>query len=594
MEAVKESLQNDVKKKLDGTDVYDTETTETELDTDRTLRTEAGQAGMVSDKVKVQDEQKQEEKGKETSNIETDESGSKENKTEMTDAIKQETLTEDTAPCDRVNTADLATVVENKDIVSHGDVTKKKPDVNKEESSNKGDTKVDSVTKDPSLDEIPIGKGSYDIDFDKIDDSFNPFATKSEIPMSPTDLQVAVDNKSKEIVSSSVENVKLNTSTTDGGEKENGKTAAACVEDSTEEIPEAKAGVTDRTNVVKTELTENKGTPEVSEAENDLKDPKIIETQTGDKSDSTSKNKTPEVIPCNGGTDNMAESNSDNDKIQGVPPDNDEDAIPLSRGAYNIDFDNLDESFNPFATKTKVVDDIGINKSKPAGTVNTGIRETKKIVTTKDIKGKDVIENNQAKDDLEQKEKKQVTDSKLKSRQEEAKTLENSVKKQTETDLNESGSSQDDEFADAVEAINARDEKQKKPIFGSEKPVNSNNEIDNKEVKCEKPNENIEDMPLPRGTYNINFDDLDPDFNPFSSKSQVVMSPSESVGKHVEKLNPDAKNQDTQPGDKVLYTFFHSLVKYVLLTRGRIFIEQSVLIMLSSPNIQRKPKYSEM
>ena len=149
--------------------------------------------------------------------------------------------------------------------------------------------------------------------------------------------------------------------------------------------------------------------------------------------------------------------------------------MPVPKGAYNMDFDKFDDpNFNPFETKTKVVDkfddnDVAITPASPPT----------------DVKEEPVA-----------KEAEEVP-----------------VKEEPNDELNELNATFDAP-------------KRKPPVLGKNRKSNAAVKKTTPTKKTpvpSTPKEEDEAPPQPKGAYNMDFDKFDdPNFNPFETKTKVV------------------------------------------------------------------------
>ncbi len=201
----------------------------------------------------------------------------------------------------------------------------------------------------------PVAKGNYNIDFDSIDlENFNPFGTKSNVTQD-THLSLPLSSK----VAQSESPTKL-------VDKEPVQKVPVTGESVKEEVPEF---VTQEVTPVVPEVPESvKGVPQSLQQETvgDKKEPisqreesaKVTEpvceplSGEGPNIDLVSVEEAPPSTQAQAELSSQALPLSTNQENPSSPP-----LVP--KGSYTIDFDSIDlESFNPFGTQNKVVNDL--------------------------------------------------------------------------------------------------------------------------------------------------------------------------------------------------------------------------------------------
>merc|ERR1711892_1526359 len=187
--------------------------------------------------------------------------------------------------------------------------------------------KMKPEDKDVENDEqpLPVPKGSYNMEFDKFDDpNFNPFETKTKV-------------------------------------QNNFDTDAASATTTTSPVAANEEPVSKEEETPVKETTDEPGDEALNELNATFDAPK----------------RKPPVLGKNRKPASAKKTTQNKKPVMPSPPKDsvetgEEETLPPSKGAYAVDFDKFDDpNFNPFETKTKVVDKFEVEKIAPAEEVNT-------------------------------------------------------------------------------------------------------------------------------------------------------------------------------------------------------------------------------
>ena len=203
----------------------------------------------------------------------------------------------------------------------------------------------DNVPSEP----LPA-KGAYTFDFDNIDENVNPFTTKTELPQTPEDQHDWSNDLN-------------NTSVVDEKPVAENKecTGPVVASDESKVVQSTVESIGNEFDLSK-DTEDNNNHPKISDekiVESMLEKPVDVEKAVIPDSvlGTDVNNKLPQQMPetVTAGSE-IQETDKQNslDNIETETEKSREDDIPLSKGVYNIDFDKLDDSFNPFATKKEI------------------------------------------------------------------------------------------------------------------------------------------------------------------------------------------------------------------------------------------------
>ncbi|XP_064081259.1 uncharacterized protein LOC135197929 isoform X2 [Macrobrachium nipponense] len=327
------------------------------------------------------------------------------------------------------------------------------------------------------VEEITPPKKGYNLDsIDNIDDrNFNPFATKTSVVNTPS--------KNSEFLSGDTSKK----GDPDSADKLEQKAKSSC-----------KKGVSE-SNISKNEITND--TIQASEANFNSLTCKPFNNENNA---------------------NPSDSNKDQDK---------EKDTPIPKTVYQLDFlDNVDDpSFNPFATKSSVMNSPGNGSFSLKSVVE--VNEGKKIkgeatATAEEKQCTQATKETESSQIFEEKESTQIPEEKISEVCEASQTSEDKTSSQPTKAGEKSGVSKPKVIKKAM-----------KPTLKKRAPV-VKSKVEESELNS---NEREEEISLPKKSYQLDFlDNLDdPSFNPFTSKTSVANSPAKITAQGQEAVDSE-------------------------------------------------------
>ncbi|XP_039249511.2 uncharacterized protein LOC120327155 isoform X1 [Styela clava] len=352
--------------------------------------------------------------------------------------------------------------------------------------------------------EIPIGRGAYTIDFDNLDD-FNPFqSTKAvsnspDVPDKPFPASIAMQNNlSVNDPKPNVEDVTAIESNHIEIEQEK-PTSVSKIEKSVSDEPNQQPIINDVLPTQNEKIVQNEI---VKPVENSIEE--LHSSKTEDKLQIDSKQDLQ--------NEDLSKSNQE------------DEPIPISKGSYTLDLDNLD-SLDPFKTSKGLQN----SPTKPTSTYSFNLDNMEDADPFKSSKTlsfsppKSPVKNN-------------VGFLKHMNNNEEP-SLPEPVKKTTVEDSKIANDLLiiNDDVAGNLENVDPSPKKKpaKKPVLGANRKK-VNRPMKKKEAPIKAPNpepsptDPEDEIILPKGSYSINFDDLD-NFDPFKTSKGLCNSPTKTV-----------------------------------------------------------------